>query len=53
MTIEEMKNRIVNIYGFEAKETILFFGMCEDWAGKEGAMLYLELLYKYLIEKSA
>lgn len=53
MTLEEMKNEIIHIYGFEAKETILFFEMCEDFSKKEGGMLYIELMYEHLIKKGA
>lgn len=48
MTIKERQDAIVQRYGLEAEETILFFQMCEEPKG-EGWDLYIELLFEYLM----
>lgn len=32
MTVEEMKNQIIEDFGFEDWRTISFFEICRDWA---------------------
>jgi hypothetical protein len=40
MTITEMKNSIVNIYGLENDVTIMFFSYCENHTEKEISSYY-------------
>ena len=50
MTIKEMQDNVIQKYGFETEETILFFELCEAAEGKDWG-LYLELVYNYLMER--
>lgn len=50
MTIKEMRDKIIEKYGAESEEAVLFCQMCDE-PKTESWPLYIRLLFEYLIEK--